>query len=331
MTPLHAVFLDLASVDRGDLDLASLHRVAASWITHPQTPPELTAARIGDAAVAVTNKVVIDRAVIAACPGLRLICVAATGTNNVDLEAARERGIAVCNVTGYATPSVVQHVLALMLALTTRLAEHAAAARDGRWAASDLFCVLDFPFRELAGRTLGIVGYGELGRGVERVGEALGMSVLIAQRPGGPPLEGRVPLDELLARSDVVTLHVPLADNTRGLIGARELALMKPDALLINTARGGIVDEAALIAALRAGRLGGAGVDVLAVEPPRGESPLLDAPPHGGSPLPDDPLPNLIVTPHVAWASREARQRLIDEVALNIVAFGEGRERNRLA
>jgi glycerate dehydrogenase len=320
MAPHPAVFLDLASVDRGDLDLAGLRRVAASWATHAQTPVELTAARIGDAVVAVTNKVVVDRAVMTACPGLRLICVAATGTNNVDLEAARERGIAVCNVTGYATPSVVQHVFALMLALTTRLAEHAAAAQDGRWAASDLFCVLDFPFRELAGKTLGIVGYGELGRGVARVAEAFGMSVLVAQRPGRSPQQGRLPLDELLARSDVVTLHVPLADNTRGLIGERELALMRPDALLIDTARGGIVDEAALSAALRAGRLGGAGVDVLAVEPPRGGSPLLENPP-----------PNLIVTPHVAWASRESRQRLLDGVALNIRAFSEGRERNRVA
>jgi glycerate dehydrogenase len=320
MAPHPAVFLDLASVDRGDLDLAALRRVAASWATYAQTPAELTAARIGDAMVVVTNKVVVDRAVMTACPGLRLICVAATGTNNVDLEAARERGIAVCNVTGYATPSVVQHVFALMLALTTRLAEHAAAAQDGRWAASDLFCVLDFPFRELAGKTLGIVGYGELGRGVARVAEAFGMSVLVAQRPGGSPQQGRLPLDELLARSDVVTLHVPLAENTRGLIGERELALMRPDALLINTARGGIVDEAALIAALRAGRLGGAGVDVLAIEPPRSGSPLLEGPP-----------PNLIVTPHVAWAGREARQRLLDEVALNIRAFNEGRERNRVA
>jgi glycerate dehydrogenase len=314
-----AVFLDRSSVDRGDLDLAALFRAASGWATHPQTPPELTAARIGGAAVAVTNKVVIDRAVVTTCPDLRLICVAATGTNNVDLEAARERGIAVCNVTGYATASVVQHVFALMLALTTRLAEHAAAAQDGRWAASELFCLLDFPFRELAGKTLGVVGYGELGRGVARVAEAFGMSVLVAQRPGGPAQEWRLPLDELLGRSDVVTLHVPLADNTRGLIGGRELALMKPDALLINTARGGIVDEAALVAALRAGRLGGAGVDVLAVEPPRAGSPLLD-----------DPPPNLIVTPHVAWASREARQRLIDEVARNIEAFAAGRERNRV-
>jgi len=320
MTSLPAVFLDLASVDRGDLDLAALQAAAAPSALHPQTPPALTAGRIGDAAVAVANKVVIDRAVMAACPGLRLICVAATGTNNVDLDAARERGIAVSNVTGYATPSVVQHVFALILALTTRLAEHAAAARDGRWAASDLFCVLDFPFRELAGKTLGIVGYGELGRGVATVAEAFGMTVLVARRPGGAPVPGRVGLEELLARADVVSLHVPLADNTRGLIGTRELALMKRDALLINTARGGIVDEGALVAALRAGRLGGAGVDVLAVEPPRADSPLLD----------DQPA-NLIVTPHVAWASRESRQRLLDEVAENIRAFAAGRERNRVA
>jgi len=315
---LPAVFLDLASVDRGDLSLSALHAVA-SWTTYPQTPADLTAARIGDATVVATNKVVVDRGVIATCPGLELICVAATGTNNVDLGAAKERGVAVCNVTGYATPSVVQHVFALMLALTTRLAEHAAAAQDGRWAASGLFCLLDFPFRELAGKTLGIVGYGELGQGVARIAEAFGMSVLVAQRPGGSPAAGRVPLDDLLAQADVLSLHVPLADNTRGLIGARELALMKPDALLINTARGGIVDEAALAATLRAGRLGGAGVDVLAVEPPRSGSPLLD-----------DPPPNLIVTPHVAWASREARQRLLDGVARNIEAFCAGRERNRV-
>ena len=245
MTPLPAVFLDCASVDRGDLGFASLHQATSPWTTHPQTLPAQTSERLGGAAVAVTNKVVIDRAAMAACPHLKLICVAATGTNNVDLVAARERGIAVCNATRYATPSVVQHVFALMLALATRLGEHAAAAQDGRWAASEMFCVLDFPFRELAGKTLGVVGWGELGQGVARVAQALGMIVLVAQRPGGSAQEGRVPLDVLLAQADVVTLHVPLADNTRGLIGARELGLMKRDALLINTARGGIVDEAA--------------------------------------------------------------------------------------
>jgi glycerate dehydrogenase len=319
MSNLPAVFLDLASVDRGDLDLSALQAACGRWALHPRTPPELAAERLAGMAVAVTNKVVIDRLLMTASPGLRLICVAATGTNNVDLAAARERGIAVCNVTGYATASVVQHVYALILSLTARLAEHATAARDGRWAASDQFCVLDFPFRELAGKTLGVVGYGELGRGVARVAEALGMRVLIAQRPGGPPAPGRVALPELLAASDVVTLHVPLAENTRGLIGRGQLALMRPDALLINTARGGLVDEDALADVLRAGRLGGAGVDVLAVEPPREGSPLLDP-----------SVPNLVVTPHVAWASRESRQRLLDEVAANIRAFLAGESRNRV-
>ena len=320
MTPLRAVFLDCASVDRGDLDLATLRAAASPWTSYPQTRAALAAERIGDAAVVVTNKVVVDRAVMTACPGLELVCVAATGTNNVDLAAARDRGVAVCNVTGYATPSVVQHVFALILALAVRLDEHASAARDGRWAASEMFCVLDFPFRELAGRTLGVVGWGELGQAVARVAQAFGMTVLVAQRPGGSPREGRVPLDALLAQADVLSLHVPLAANTRNLIGARELALMKRDALLIDTARGGVVDEVALAEALRAGRLGGAGVDVLAAEPPRQGSPLLET-----------GIPNLIVTPHVAWASREARQRLIDEVAANIRAFREGRERNRVA
>jgi len=320
MSDLPAVFLDLASVDRGDLDLSRLQGVCGRWVLHTRTPVGLTAGRLAGAAVVVTNKVVIDQPLLRAAPDLRLICVAATGTNNVDLAAARERGIAVCNVTGYATASVVQHVYALMLSLTARLAEHVAAARDGRWAASEQFCVLDFPFRELTGKTLGVVGYGELGRGVARVAEALGMRVLVAQRPGGPPAPGRVALAELLAASDVVTLHVPLAENTRGLIGRRELASMRPDALLINTARGGLVDEAALADALRAGRLGGAGVDVLATEPPRDGNPLLDP-----------SVPNLIVTPHVAWASRESRQRLLDEVAENIRAFVAGESRNRVA
>jgi glycerate dehydrogenase len=268
----------------------------------------------------VTNKVVLDRALLASAPRLRLVCVAATGTNNVDLATARELGIAVTNVTGYATASVVQHVFAVMLAHAARLFEYRQSVGEGAWARSDQFCLLDHPIRELAGRTLGIVGYGALGQAVAKIAEAFGMRLLIAERPSGPHEPGRTPLAELLAHSDVVSLHVPLAENTRNLIGAAELARMRPDALLINTARGGIVDEAALAKALRAGRLGGAAVDVLSIEPPRLGNPLL---------APD--IPNLIVTPHIAWASREARQRLIDEVAENIAAYQEGKVRNRVA
>jgi len=315
-----AVFLDMATVDAGDLEQSALLASSAHWDLYDYTTPGETARRVAKAEVVVSNKTVLDGEIIASAPELKLICVAATGTNNVDLDAARDRGIAVANVTAYATPSVVQHVFMLILALSTRLEAYRAAVARGDWQHAPAFCLLDYPVRELSGLALGLVGFGELGQGVARVGEAFGMEVLVAQRPGGPPRQGRVPLDELLQRSDVVSLHVPLADNTRNLIGERELGLMKPDALLINTARGGIVDEQALAMALREGRIGGAGVDVLEVEPPRDGNVLLNA-----------DLPNLIVTPHVAWASRASRQRLLDEVAANIRAFADGSMRNRVA
>jgi glycerate dehydrogenase len=313
-----AVFLDRDSLG-DDLDLSALDSLADHWDNYPATAAEDTLARVRDADLVLSNKVVLDRAILAECKRLKLICVTATGTNNVDLEAAREFGIVVSNVTAYGTASVVQQVFALLLALTTRLDEHRRAARDGRWANSPYFCVLGMPFRELAGKTLGIIGYGELGHGVEKVARAFGMEVLISQRPGGDGRPGRVPVDELLATADVVTLHVPLADNTRNLIGARELELMKDDAVLINAARGGIVDELALAEALEAGSIGGAGFDVLTVEPPRDGNVLLEL-----------DLPNLIVTPHVAWAATESRQRLMDQVADNIRAFLTGTPRNRV-
>jgi glycerate dehydrogenase len=270
--------------------------------------------------VVVSNKVHLDSETIAASPELRFIAVAATGTNNVDLDAARAAGIVVSNVTAYGTPSVAQHVFSMLLALTTRLSDYRAAVADGRWASSPHFCLLDYPIRELTGKVLGLVGHGELRRGVAGVAEAFGMEVRIAQRPGGPAQAGRVPLAELLPEVDVLTLHCPLTEATRNLIGASELAAMRDDAVLINTARGGIVDEEALVAALWAGTLGGAGFDVLTVEPPRDGNPLLD---------PD--IPNLIVTPHIAWAARESRQRLIDQVAENIERFRAGDPRNQVA
>ena len=315
----HGAFLDYDSVHPGDLDLSALHAAVPDWRLYPSTRPGEVAERLRDIEVVVSNKVVLDRETLAGAEKLRLICVAATGTNNVDLTAARDLGLAVTNVTAYGTAAVVQHVFALLLTLTTRLDEHRRAARDGTWAGSPFFCVLDFPFRELAGKTLGIVGYGELGRGVARIAAAFDMQVLIAQRPGAEPAPGRVPLDDLLRRADVISLHVPLADNTRHLIGARELGLMRRDAVLINAARGGIVDEAALLEALTEGRIGGAGIDVLATEPPPANHPLLLA-----------DLPNLVVTPHTAWAAREARQRMLDQVAANIAAYARGESRNRL-
>ena len=316
---MKAVFLDFKSVDAGDLDLTLLRQSHDDWTLHDETLRAETAGRIGQAGIVVTNKVPIDRPLIENSPELRLICVAATGTNNINLEAAKDHGIPVTNVTAYGTPSVVQHVFALMFALATRLQDYTQLVAEGAWQQSSQFCLLDFPITELAGKTLGIVGYGELGRGVAQAAEAFGMRVIIAEREGAEPRPGRVPLDDVLAFSDVVTLHVPLTAQTRNLIDARALKRMKPGALLINAARGGVVDEQALADGLRAGRIGGAGVDVLTREPPVDGNPLLAA-----------DIPNLIVTPHIAWASRESRQRLLDDIASTIAAWHRGEIRSRV-
>lgn len=312
---MYGVFLDRDSVDRGDVNFDSLEKSLSDLRYYPKTSAEQVAERIAQATVVISNKVKLDAHTLAAAPHLRLICVAATGTNNVDLEAAARHGMKVCNCQGYSTPSVVQHVFALILALSTRLCDYRQAVNRGQWQTAEQFCLLDFPIRELAGKTLGIVGHGELGRNVGRIAEVFGMQVLIAQRPGVPEAEeGRIPLPALLPQIDILTLHCPLTPQTRGLIGAWELALMRRDALLINTARGGIVDEVALAAALRQGAIGGAGVDVLTEEPPAQGNPLLA-----------DDIPNLIVTPHSAWGSREARQRLIEQLAENIRGFSTGK------
>ncbi|MCP5424132.1 MAG: 2-hydroxyacid dehydrogenase [Gammaproteobacteria bacterium] len=310
---MQGVFLDKASLDYGDLDFSGLDKAVSEMRYFPTTAPEQVRERLAGAAVAISNKVMLDAAALEASPDLKLICVAATGTNNVDLAAATRLGITVCNCQAYGTPSVVQHVFSLMLALMTRLPDYHQAVREGRWQQAQQFCFLDYPIRELAGKTLGIVGYGELGRGVAHIAKAFGMTVLVAQRPGHhEQQDGRLPLTALLPQIDVLTLHCPLTPETRGLIGAWELALMKRDALLINAARGGIVDEAALAKALRSGALGGAGVDVLTVEPPAQGNPLLE------------PIPNLIVTPHCAWGSQEARQRLLAQLAENIEGYLRG-------
>jgi len=209
MSTLNGVLLDLATIDQGDLDLSCLDRVCGHWQRHAYTEAADTRERLSHAQIVVTNKVALDRQTLAAASELRLVCIAATGTNNVDLEAARERGIAVANVVRYATPAVVQHVCALILALTTRLPDYQRAVSDGAWQRHDRFCLMDYPIRELAGRTLGIVGFGELGQVVARVAEAFGLQVLITQRPGGPPREGRLPLEALLPQVDVLTLHCP--------------------------------------------------------------------------------------------------------------------------
>jgi glycerate dehydrogenase len=316
---MHAVFLDLGSLFPADLDLSPLQAAFAELTLHEATAPEAVAARIAEAEVIITNKVRLSGELLAQAPRLKLILVAATGVNNVDMEAAAARGIAVSNCQGYGTAAVVQHALALMLALATRLPQYQQAVAAGLWQHSRNFCLMDFPIMELAGKRLGIVGYGELGRALARVAEALGMQVLVAARPGTAAAEGRLPLEQLLPQVDVLSLHCPLTPQTQGLIGADELRAMPRHSLLINTARGGIVDEAALAAALRAGEIGGAGVDVLSEEPPRNGNPLL---------RPD--IPNLIVTPHSAWGSVEARQRIIGQLAENAQAHAAGSPLRRL-
>jgi glycerate dehydrogenase len=316
---MRAVFLDFGTVSNGDLDTGPLERVLPGLVIHQQTSTAQVAERVAGFEVVFANKAIIDRRTIAANPQLRLIGLTATGVDNVDIDAARESGIAVCNLRDYCTQSVVQHVFAMLLALTHRLKNYDALVHGGGWQQAGQFSTFPFSIRELQGRVFGIVGHGTLGRAVGRTAAAFGMQVEIANRPGAPRLAGRVDLDELLPRADVLSLHCPLTDATRELMGAARLARMKSDAVLINTSRGALVDAAALAAALRNGLLGGAGIDVLEREPPPPDHPLLDP-----------TVPNLILTPHVAWAAREARQRCLDELALNVTDFLAGRRRNRV-
>jgi glycerate dehydrogenase len=318
---MHAVFLDFATVSYGgDLDAQPLCDALPGLVIYQHSSEQEIDARLADAEVVLTNKARLSRERIAASPRLRLVGLTATGTNNVDLDAARERSIAVVNIRDYCTASVVQHVFALLLALTHRIRDYDAAVKRGEWAVPEPAIAAGLPIRELAGRTLGIVGYGVLGAAVARVAEGFGLRVQVANRPGGAAQPGRVELADLLAEADVLSLHCPLTPATRHLIGAAELARMKPDAVLINTARGGLVDPHALADALRAGRLGGAGIDVLETEPPLDGNPLLAA-----------DVPNLIVTPHVAWGAREARQRGLAQLAANVTDVLRGGARGRVA
>jgi glycerate dehydrogenase len=282
-----------------------------TWQDYGSTRPEEVFERLKEATVAVVNKSPLRADVLERLPKLKLIAVAATGTDNIDLEFCRARGIEVRNVRGYARETVPEHVLMLVLALSRNLSGFRDDVRAGAWQRAGQFCLHAREIRDLHGSTLGIVGYGTLGRGVEKLARAFRMEVLISERRGAEePREGRTPFEEVLRRSDVLTLHVPLNAETRNLIGREELGVMKRTAILINCARGGVLDEWALAAALREGVLGGAGIDVLSTEPPDANNPLLDP-----------ELPNLIVTPHVAWAGRQAQQTLADRLIDNIEDF----------
>lgn len=289
------------------------------WVEYPRTGPAEAAERLRDADVAIVNKVRLTADVLAQAPRLRLIAVAATGTDNIDLAACQARGIVVSNIRGYATHTVPEHTFALIFALRRSICAYRDAVRAGRWQQADQFCFFDHPIRDLAGSTLGVVGDGALGQSVAAMGRALGMRVLISGHKGRTG-QGRLytPFEQTLQQADVLTLHCPLNDRTRNMIAAPEFAQMERSPLLVNTARGGLVDESAVGPALDAGQISGAAFDVTSVEPPPADHPfmaLLDR-------------PNFILTPHVAWASAEAIQALADQLIDNIEAFVASRPTN---
>ena len=315
--PSRIVVLDGFTLNPGDLSWNPLQALGPCEI-HDRTRDDDIIARAVDAPVVLTNKTILGRAEISHLPGLRYLGVLATGTNVVDLVAAREHGVVVTNVPAYATASVVQLTFGLLLELTLRTGAHADSVRAGDWCRTEDFSYTLQPLVEIAGLTLGIVGFGNIGRAVAKVGEAFGMKVLVhTRRPlANPPASVRcVDLETLFRESDVVSLNCPLTPETKHLVNARTLALMRPTAFLLNTGRGPLVDEAALADALNSDRLAGAGVDVLSVEPPPADHPLLTA-------------RNCVITPHVGWATRAARIRLLDTAVANLRAFLAGRPQN---
>ncbi|HJS14372.1 MAG TPA: D-2-hydroxyacid dehydrogenase [Rheinheimera sp.] len=303
------VFLDAATM--ADTDLSPLQLADIHLTLYPQTSAEQLLNHASGAQVLISNKVPLDAKTIAALPELRCILVAATGVNIVDIAAAKAAGIVVCNAQGYAGTAVPQQVFALLLQLTNHIQSYHQAVQQGVWSQSPQFCLHLQPIEELAGKTMALLGYGDLGQATARLAEAFGMKVLIAERPDATETRaGRTAFETALRQADVLSLHCPLTDSTAKLINAKTLSWMKPTALLINTARGGLIDETALAEALTSGTLAGAALDVLSTEPPAVNHPLLEP-----------ALPNLIITPHVAWASRQAMQRLVLQLSENLQAF----------
>jgi glycerate dehydrogenase len=314
---MKAVFLDFGTMGAAELDPSPLAEVVPNFNAFDSTPEELVAERIKGVDFVFANKARMTKEIISNAGSLRFIGLTATGVDN----AAKKHDVAVCNIRAYCTQSIVEHVFAVLLNLTHSVRQYDRIVRVGAWQQADNFCMLEFPIRELSAMTIGIVGLGVLGTAVANMAQQFGMSVMIAQRPGkqGDPDEGRHDFKDILRDADVISLHCPLTDDTRGLIGANELKLMKPNAVLINTARGGLVDSSALVEALQKRTIAAAAVDVLPQEPPINGDPLLD---YGGD--------NLIITPHIAWATVEARQNAINEVAANLRAFLAGERRNRV-
>ncbi len=316
---MKAVFLDYATMGP-DLDLTALRGQFSELELFDDTGDDEIAARIKNAEFVFTNKIRLTNELLSEARKLRFIGLTATGTDNIDLKTANEHGIAVANIRAYCTQSVVEHVIGTLLMLSHSLNRYDAAVKAGDWNEAGQFCMLNYPIRQLSGMTLGIVGYGSLGQGVATAARAFGMNVIVAARPGSTDVAAdRVAFDALLAGSDVISLHCPLTDDTQNLLNETTIAAMKPGAMLINTARGALVDAGALVAALRSGHIAAAAIDVLAQEPPVDGNPLLEY--DGG---------NLIITPHIAWATDQARQNAIDELAANAAAFVRGEARNRV-
>lgn len=316
---MKAVFLDYATMGDG-LDLSELEALFSELTLHDTSDDAEIPERIKEAEFVFTNKVYLTDELLSAATNLRYIGLTATGTNNIDLEAATRHDIAVANIRAYCTESVVEHVIGVLLMLAHNLHRYDASVRAGNWQRADQFCMLAYPIRQLSNLTLGIVGFGDLGRGVAAAAKTFGLSVIVSARPGSAEVpKGRVAFDELLANADVVSLHCPLTDETKNLIDEKALGLMKSGAILINTARGALVDAAALVDALKSGQIAGATIDVLHEEPPVNGNALLD---YDGD--------NLIITPHIAWATDQARQNAIDQLASAAAAYVRGEPLNRI-
>lgn len=318
---MRGVFLDRATIQAMGIDFTAFDNALEHWQHFETTTSEAqTLQRLHGAELVVTNKVPLTRSLLAQSPQLKCICIAATGTDHVDLKAAKELGIFVCNVVNYSTPAVAQHTFGLMISLMSQITGYHALVFEGEWARAQRFCLDNYSTNELFNKTLGIVGWGAIGQAVAELARAFGMKVMIGEHKNSVSLRpGRVPFAELIRSADILTLHCPLTEQTRNIIGALELKAMKPSAFLINTSRGGLIDEKALYEALMHGTIQGAALDVLAQEPPDPLHPLLSG-----------QCPNLIITPHVAWNAVESRQRLIDELTYNILAFKEGQQRNKV-
>lgn len=320
---MKAIFLDKNTIDPKGIDFTKLFQSVSAWESFDQTYPHEILPRIQQAELVITNKVPLTAFVLGQAKHLKCICVAATGCDHIDLIAARELGISVRNVRNYSTPSVAQHTIGLLVGLMSQTHHYHGRVMAGAWSRADKFCLSDYQTYDLCGKTLGIIGYGVTGRAVCAIANAFGMEVLISEHKGVPDTAirpGRVPFEKVIRDSDVISLHCPLNMNTKHLIGHPEFDLMKPTSILINVARGGLVDETALREVLMAGRIRGAGLDVLSEEPPADDHLLLGEP----------PCPNLIITPHVAWQTLESRQRLIDDIVANIVAYRKGSARNEV-